>query len=75
MYDIRAQYSDRSGASGAARRVYLWHITRAGVPVSLCGKPLDPTAEARSLPAPFTVTGELCGLCEARFDQEQAQSH
>ncbi|MEY9965334.1 hypothetical protein ABIA33_003376 [Streptacidiphilus sp. MAP12-16] len=45
MYDLRAQYECNTPGS----LEQLWHITREGALVSLCGRPLSPSAEAHSL--------------------------
>ncbi|MFJ2113696.1 hypothetical protein ACIOEX_17720 [Streptomyces sp. NPDC087850] len=67
-YEMRAEYADGISPRDPDARFEVWHMTRSGEPVALCGRDLDVAAVTQSADAWGTEAGRpLCHACGALY--------
>ncbi|MFI5754321.1 hypothetical protein [Streptomyces sp. NPDC051569] len=67
-YEMRAEYAEGSSPGEQDPQLEVWHITRVGEAMGLCGRDLLPSAVTQSSDAWGTPAGQpLCHSCGALY--------
>ncbi|RDG35490.1 hypothetical protein [Streptomyces corynorhini] len=67
-YEMRAEYADGRSPRDAESRFEVWHMTRVGEAIGLCGRDLAPDAVTQPATAWGTEAGRpLCHACGALY--------
>nr|WP_030745660.1 hypothetical protein [Streptomyces sp. NRRL S-31] len=67
-YEVRAEYAPGAAPRADGAQVEAWHMVRAGETRAMCGRELDPAAEARPPDVWGTAEADpFCRACGAQY--------